>query len=359
MNLTDIQAVKTIIVHDNCADGLASAILLHDVLPNAKVRFIQYGTPDYVQLKPEPNMLFCDFSPPAQVADDFAKAGTIILDHHKGAQKMMGLFGDNGVFGDEVTEPGVCGAVLAYRHVWVPLAPVVSSDYHEFVTRFSTLAGIRDTWQNKSPLWRDGCVHAETLNLMTSERWMAMSLPEIADKWASQFLWVGEMLWERHEKKIAKTIKGGHRFTTPKGSKVIVFEGVRNTSDAAEVLDSEVDLIIGFNMFEEDTPATMNKCPFHEDAKPSLKIEKGTYFCFGCQAKGLLADHPEIKQATYRTQKIIFSSRSHTTYDCLALAKAHGGGGHTKAAGFNREMTMDDAQPYQFVQNLINAYEAQ
>lgn len=34
-------------------------------------------------------------------------------------------------------------------------------------------------------------------------------------------------------------------------------------------------------------------------------------------------------------RKVIYSNRSHTTFDCKAFAKAFGGGGHTKAAGFN------------------------
>jgi hypothetical protein len=36
-----LKAVRTIVVYDNCADGLASAILSRDVLPDAEMRFVQ------------------------------------------------------------------------------------------------------------------------------------------------------------------------------------------------------------------------------------------------------------------------------------------------------------------------------
>jgi len=67
MNIQQLHAVKTIIVHDNCSDGLMSAILLKDAYSQRgrtpELKFVQYGTEDYKKLEPAPNLLFCDFSP--------------------------------------------------------------------------------------------------------------------------------------------------------------------------------------------------------------------------------------------------------------------------------------------------------
>lgn len=344
MNLSDFQAVKTIIVHDNCADGLASAILLHDVLPDARIQFVQYGTAEYVTLKAEPNMLFADFAPSADRADEFVKAGALILDHHKGSKAVIDMFGDRAVFGDEIKDPGVCGAVLAYREVWLPLlqkeydAEVANRpgdpDPHykyknliSFAEQFVTLAGIRDTWQRKSPLWRQANVQVEVLNFMPRDRWMGMPFKDIASQWDSKYGWIGDVLLERHEKHIEKTVKGAHRFTTQKGTRVVCFDGVRASSDAAELLDKSADLVVGFGYLEEDMPH--------------------------------MTTDPLDTQTIRRSTKMILSTRSHTHYDCCALAKAYGGGGHTKAAGFNREISVNDVNPYSMIEALVTMYEAE
>ncbi len=45
----------------------------------------------------------------------------------------------------------------------------------------------------------------------------------------------------------------------------------------------------------------------------------------------MLGWHYEVQEG--RSQ-VVFSSRSHAGYDCSALARHHGGGGHRAAAGF-------------------------
>jgi hypothetical protein len=335
-----LKAVKTIIVHDNCADGLMSAILLKDAYSQVglhpEIRFVQYGTEAYKALKPEPNTLFCDFSPfipdveveasgaKRKVPDPeklqpWVESGTLILDHHKGAKAAVTSFGDNGVFGDEQTNPGVSGAVLAFQEVWQPfynyalsenmrevstedMDNVWASDRidkeseRSFAFDLAAVAGIRDTWMNKHPRWREACVLNEVLKFYPNEDWLEMSLPFRPGNrgfWTER-LKLGNLLWTKHEKGIQKCIERAWRFTSAKGTRVVVFEGVRSSSDVAEMIAKEADLIMGFD-YQAETP---------KDGGPT-------------------------------TQQIIYSTRSHTNFNCMEFAKRFGGGGHTRAAGFN------------------------
>jgi hypothetical protein len=105
IDIEKIKAVKVIVTHDNCTDGLAAAILLHDVLPDAEIIFAQHGTEAYAKLEVRPNMLFVDIVPPKERYEEFLKAGAIVLDHHKGVKDVVEKFGTNAVFGDEKQHP--------------------------------------------------------------------------------------------------------------------------------------------------------------------------------------------------------------------------------------------------------------
>ena len=313
--LEKLKAVKTVIVHDNCPDGLASAIILHDALPDAKIEFVQYGTEAHKKLVASPGMLFCDFSPHVENFQSFIDAGALVLDHHRTAKPIVDAFGENGAFGDEVTDPGVCGAVLAFEQVWRPFKEVQAPKQAGIAYDFATLAGIRDTWQRQSPRWRDACIQAEALMFFPREFWL-QPMPFGA---ARSLVWeermaLGKLQFEKHEKSTQKAIDAAYRFTTKLGTRVLVFEGLKATSDAAEMLGETVDLVVGFGYKVEEV-----------DGKP--------------------------------TPKMLVSTRSHTTFDCAAQAKFYGGGGHTKAAGFSRELRDVDPNPFTMLSQLINVYE--
>jgi hypothetical protein len=391
-----LKAVKTIIVHDNCSDGLMSAILLKDAYSQIglepELKFVQYGTEDYKKLEPGPNMMFCDFSPNIKTVKQpdgsflvdesdrprlqaWVDAGTLILDHHKGAKDVVAGFGDNGVFGDEVTMPGVSGAWLAFREVWMPfykgmtrgawaekfmaqeptfirattleeLAKQLDDDLagnkdeHDVVVdsqdsevgwagNLAMLAGIRDTWQNHHARWREACILNEVLRFYPNEEWLGMVVPFHPGNrgfWTER-LKLGDLLWTKHEKSIKKCIEKSWRFTSDKGTRVLIFEGVRNSSDVAEAIDTEADLIIGFD-YEAETP----------------------------------------KDGGATVRKIIYSTRSHTNFNCMEFAKAFGGGGHTKAAGFNVQFDRDappnslsryayTLNPYTLAETLVRMHE--
>lgn len=387
LTIDQLKSVKTIITHDHCPDGTASAILLHDVLPDAEVKFVQYNTEAHRTLVPTPGMLICDFSPflpkkeveiegeKKQVPDyekvqPFVDAGVIVLDHHKGAKKLVEMFGANGVFADEETEPGVSGAVLAFRHVWLPLrndelrtavrdhvttkliegiggevlsfgaktveelaeqmgkdlrgekdGHDVAVDAHNYefsaAFEFATIAGIRDTWQNMHPSWRQASIQTEMVMFYPQADWLALKRPFHVDNggWWKERFKLGEILLKKHEAGVQRTLEKAWRFTSASGTRVVAFSGTRNSSDAAEVLNDTADLIVGFDYLVE--------------------LDGGQ-----------------------SVPKMILSTRSHTNFDCLKFAQAHGGGGHTKAAGFNQVLDLKTAaNPYAFVEALVSSYE--
>jgi len=119
MKLEILKGVNRIIVHGNCPDGMASAILLYDAL-KIEPEFHIHGLYNFQNLKITPNTLFCDICPPEHLVDKFVDAGGIVLDHHKAAESFVKKFGERGVFADEKDEPGVSGATLAYLEVWFP-----------------------------------------------------------------------------------------------------------------------------------------------------------------------------------------------------------------------------------------------
>ena len=397
IDIEKLRAVKTIIVHDNCSDGLMSALLLKDAYAQCgltpELRFVQYGTEAYKALTPAPNTLFCDFSPfvpeveievepgvKKKVPDPeklraWVDSGTLILDHHKGAEAVVRAFGEHGVFGDESKHPGVSGAWLAFREVWVPFykggakeawAERITSfaeeeplliraetveelakqldddlagrkDAHDDVVigqdeevgwarNLAALAGIRDTWQNKHERWREACILNEVLRFYPNEEWLEKVLPFHPGNrgfW-NERLKLGNLLWSKHEKGIKKCIEKSWRFTSARGTKVLVFEGVRSSSDVAEEVDTEVDLVMAFD-YEVETP----------------------------------------KDGGAPQRKIIYSTRSHTSFDCKDFAKRFGGGGHTKAAGFNIVLDPQtelssyarSQDPYTLAETLVRIHE--
>lgn len=78
-------------------------------------------------------------------------------------------------------------------------------------------------------------------------------------------------------------------------------------------------VLIYYGIVEEITTTEFNIiCPFHDDINPSMRIclDDGTFFCFGCEAKGNALDfvmkaHPELNdlQACCLLEQILHSDR--------------------------------------------------
>lgn len=307
-----LKDVTHVVTHANCADGVASALILKEALPDARVSFMKYGTKELDELPAEPGMLFCDFSPPKQYTQAFVEAGAIVLDHH--TKELVEPFGELGVFGEN--EHGESGAVLAYKEVWVPIVKEGAFDGKKLrgpnadygVKIFSILAGIRDTWQTKSALWKAACEQAEALLFYP---FGTMPLEEFFT--GESAISLGILLFEKKLEAARSSIKQAHRFTinrapSNRGLNVVVFQGVSTTSDVAEILDKEVDLVVGFRYFQDGD---------------KLKLQ--------------------------------FSTRSHTGFDCQAFAQAHGGDGHKPAAGFALSRGLQQ-NPYEIIKALLSNF---
>lgn len=300
-----LKKVRTIVVHADCSDGLASAVILRDALPDARVVFAAHGSESYLQLPAEENMLFCDIIPPRARASEFMSKGTVVLDHHKTARSIVELFGERGIFADEATDKGTSGAVLAYREVWEPLfdpetrswldrALMSASGKEGLVEEFARLVGIADTWQVSDARWPEARATAEALAFYGPDRFCSENRWEAHDPWlSSDELDRGREVYKMIQQEARLIAR-----TCPIVQRAAVFNeasvgSLKLTSDVAEELRSMkregIDMVAGF-AFVIDPNSTMH---------------------------------------------LTFSLRSISdSCDVSAIARANGGGGHTRAAGF-------------------------
>lgn len=236
-----LQRVSRIITHDNCPDGLASAMILHDVYPDAQIEFVNYNEPSHARLEATPHMLFCDICPPHERLQGFVDAEAIVLDHHGTQKKVVLSFGDRGVFADEHKEPKVSGAVLAYREVWRThdlLTPYPRKGFtapwrREKIARFAQLAGIRDLWRTEDPSWKDACIQASALMFFGPERLLGTHPPWLDDG----ELYVGEILLAKRLTAARQIAEHGLQDPLPGVTPFVFFnDSIRDklTSDVAE-----------------------------------------------------------------------------------------------------------------------------
>jgi len=289
----DLKSIKTVVVHTPCMDGLASAMIVQDALKGVEEAvFCAYGK-QQLELKAEPGMLFCDFTPARERVAEFVAAGAYVLDHHVHARDIVEAFGDRGIFSDE---PGVSGAVLAYRHVWCPTYDAPWAPGHtpaNHVGEFAELVGIRDTWQKASPDFQRALELHAILEAFPREVWLEDGAIEVAMKGLRQGL--GKALVERKAATIRDIAQLGLVRRSALGADgsgqqvwALSCVGPELTSDLAEAARARgVDVLVNL----------------------SLTGEKGEL-------------------------KYLVSLRSNDSLDVGALAKRLGGGGHRAAAGF-------------------------
>jgi hypothetical protein len=309
-----LRAVRRCIVHDNCSDGMAAAVLLRDALPpDVEISFVQYNTHEHDHLEAVPGLLFCDFSPPPTRVEEFRAVGALVLDHHRSAQSLVQVMGAGGVFADE---PGVSGATLAYRHVWQPIHGGINLILDRAAEQLARLIGVRDTWQTQSADWAAARQLHEVLRFYDWDYWQQ---PFYRHDW-SALQRLGAHLVQRHERHVQQTQAGALRYASTRGTSVLIVQGVSAViSDLAESVGSAYDVVVGFSYFVK-------------------------------------ADQPQI----------VFSCRAHGDFDVGALCTHHGGGGHTHSAAFSKpvqvvdnDLTYGDADPnpYGMFLALLDSYE--
>jgi oligoribonuclease NrnB/cAMP/cGMP phosphodiesterase (DHH superfamily) len=299
--LEKLRSLKRAYVHASCPDGVASALVLKDALPDLEIMFVKYDTEEHKSIEPTPDTIFCDFSPwlPKEIGPirdnliaQWRSVGVVVLDHH--SRDIVEPYGELGVFGDNAKLE--CGAMLAYREVWEHVRERDSRRMH----RFAHLAAIRDTWKKDDPDWEIACRQAAELMFWRFEE---LAIEEMDES-------LGARLMEKQIELAETRIKEAQVFTSDKGTRVLMFQGVSATSDAAELLGDKADLIVGFH----------------------YRMDGGEL-------------------------KLQLSTRSHTGFDCQALAQAHGGNGHTAAAGFTVAKDLG-TNPYAFFAVLLRRWEA-
>ena len=302
MDRAVLEQVRIIVAHENCADGTASAILLHDALPHCEVVFADYGH-EGDRLPAREGMLFCDFSPPPERVEEFVAANSIVLDHHRSARDVVERFGARGIYADEVKDPGVSGAVLAFREVWLPLRG--DSPERAFAESFATAAGARDTWQTASPAWKAGCVQQSVLSTFGQPYWLTIPLSTLATEWSTRYVPIGEQVTSRKRARLLDTIRQSYPFTTKRGLRVLAMNSLGSASDAAEEAH-DVDVVVAFDIVLDEGQMLMR-----------------------------------------------MSLRSHTGFDCAAFASALGGGGHTRASGCAIRVAANDPHPFRLLERLF------
>lgn len=275
-----MKTVKHIITHDNCADGIASAVILKLAWPEAEVTHAQYGG---VLPEPADGMVFVDFSPPPTEAEKYVKAVAWCLDHHEGAKDVVALFGERGVYADK---PGVSGASLALSFALNFVCGSRAVGTPAFCD-FAMLVGIRDTWQKANYHFPrashvSGALHflgfEESLSIVSSPHFLSR-LEEL-----------GRHVEADRKRHVDRAVSHASRFKTDAGTRVAIFDGYSLSSDAAEhPALAEVDMVVGSVSDGDD--------------------KGGTIFRYSC--------------------------RSRLGYDVMSLAKRYGGGGHKHAAGFS------------------------
>jgi oligoribonuclease NrnB/cAMP/cGMP phosphodiesterase (DHH superfamily) len=276
--------INTIVTHANCPDGKASAMMLKKVYPNAEVKFITNNSKEHTEMEPTPGIIFCDFSPHPSIAQRFVEAGSYVLDHHKYSKDVVEAFGERGVFADEMNEPGVSGAVLAFREVYLPWAKENGSGKNEInrLKEFVTLVGIRDCWLENNPAFRTACEQSSMMHFYDEQYLLDQGEIYKSD------LKLGKYLYKRDLARAKETAEKKLIIR----DKIAVMCGT-DTSDVAGIAADihGIDILAGFK----------------------IVIEEGN-------------------------AKVVVSMRSRGETDVGVIAKANGGGGHKHAAGFSFDL---------------------
>jgi len=356
ISIDKLKNVKRLITHANCPDGIASALIIKDALPDVEVLFVKHGTKEHRELRPDVPTLFCDFTPWTDVKKDaqwlmWIDAGTIVLDHHPTQRDVTTAFVEAGLGAYGENDRGECGAWLAYEHVWRPIklghGPFNPHDDGESVKRFAELAGVRDTWKKDDPRWQAACEQAEML--------MFWGFDELSLDAISCGIWhrIGPHLFKKKLEHARTAIDESHRFQTTKGTRVLMFQGVTPTSDAAELLEQEPS--IGFGSGCDP------RLPFasRKDLEKSIGADATANIVYDA-ARATPIDivagfHYRVDAGKLQLQ---FSTRSHTGYDVGAFCKSRGGGGHKAAAGFTLEESVtNSANPYAVFEMVLMEWE--
>ena len=335
-----LKQVSVVYCHGHCPDGLASAMILKDAFRmlgmEPKIEFVAHDTPEYKiagvdGLAPD-RPLFCDIAPSDYARQIVEARGGIVLDHHVGKKEIVETFGELGVYADAEKEPGVSGAVLAFREVFQAVVRTISNeDYaNAHVARIADFAdaiGARDTWRTDHPLFMNGQWISKLIMSKPAEHWLehgpVISATEIA---------VGQALFEAHMNAVREAVDQCVYYLIPINEtgdqiSIAVFQeqssGFRLSSDVAEHL----------RQIDEDK----------KDEEDWERVDVIAGFSFFVDEPG---DDP----------RVIYSLRGNHGFDVCEFAKLNGGGGHKAMAGFSVAADLGNCTPYEYIRQALKEF---
>lgn len=284
----DLSRITRIVTHENCADGTASAMILHALLPDLSIDFINYVDRDELPVGP---YLFCDMTPSKARAEAFFNAGAVVLDHHSGAMDVTGPFAFAGQ-GFYATGPGISGATMALELAQsrgMFTGDVVGKRYLDAgAIKLARRAAIYDTFVTDSPEWVEACNQAAAMQFYGPERLLSQTYL------SPHQLEVGEF----HLKNIctyAESIVDNGLYVM--GTIAIfndagLYKCVNEVAEIARQKRPEIELMVGYRYIRRDL--------------------------FNLQEMGI--------SVSLRSKK--------DGVDCIKIAQSNGGNGHPSAAGF-------------------------
>ena len=336
ISIDTLMGLRRVYAHTNaegpCADGLAAAMLVRDVLPDVELHFVVLNTNEHEEMEPVPGTLVLDMTPPADRVLDFVREGAVVLDHHDKQRPIVERFGPRGVFG----ERGVSGATLAFRHVWLPLkleaqriasgsgvlADILDGErarQAEYAQQFAGLIAIRDTWQTDHVLYARARELSSTIIMF--DDWLTDGSPLDRERIDRRVATVGAQLVRAFDAEARRSAEGAWRFTTSRGTRVAVLHSMRARSDAADLV-KDCDLVVAFEYRTRPRP-----------------------------------DYPTLPHGVQ--MKLSFRARTEWIH-CGRLAGTFGanGGGHAGAAGcvvdFGAKSRLSEGgNPWAFIQSVL------
>lgn len=350
--MVSIQAllkVSTVYVHKDCGDGLAAAMIIQDAYRMAGktvvIKFVAHNTKaqdGYVtDICGDPTCefaLYCDITPSRDSVQTYgAPDNVIVLDHHLEQKDVTESFKHH-VFAHEEKEPGVSGAVLAFREVWEPINKHVGAEDFlfgnrvQFTRAFATDVGARDTGQKKNPRFMRGQWTNAMLMSKPPAYWLAprgtseFGDPQIPEPYLFDAeVRQGQLLFELRQEAVQEAIKQCLVMEVD-GAVLMVFQecaaGPRLTTDVAWSLQEGVGI----------------------QPKPKRGVLLAGFSYVMSEGQPLL----------------VYSLRSVDGFDVGKLAKVNGGGGHSKAGGFSvrirREGAIVNLDPYETMRERVERF---
>lgn len=297
-----------VLYHGNCYDGFGAAYAAYQAYGETATYFpVLYGKPVPPGIPDNALIYICDFSYPRQTLIDLAKRSKrlIVLDHHKTAKEDLAdlekelelITGKNHIVRFDMSKSG---AVMT----WEFFFPTRD------VPQFFLYLQDRDLWTFKL---------FKSQEVSTALRMYPMSF----SAWRDLIPAVERLM---QEGEVALKLTNQMVDTMCQQAHLWVFNVVRGDCFALDP--------------EEDTGEVLSALKKNPDVH-FVPVANATVF-FSEVGNRLLELHPEAKFTAYYLDRADgqrqWGMRSRKDFDCSAVAKAFGGGGHPQASGFTQQL---------------------